>query len=105
MEKGRGSYEENRDCNLLQSNGISVNRTMHNKMEIDGTSSSADMSSISLFSGVGYIEHPVSKFDTLAGIAIKYGVEVIMHSEFVYCSFVFWFLLVSCLIQKVYWPP
>lgn len=76
MEKGRGSYEENRDCNLLQSNGISVNRTMHNKMEIDGTSSSADMSSISLFSGVGYIEHPVSKFDTLAGIAIKYGVEV-----------------------------
>ncbi|KAB1206277.1 hypothetical protein CJ030_MR7G011770 [Morella rubra] len=25
---------------------------------------------------VGYIEHPVSKFDTLAGIAIKYGVEV-----------------------------
>lgn len=30
--------------------------------------------------GVGgslsYIEHPVSKFDTLAGVAIKYGVEV-----------------------------
>ncbi|KAF5450085.1 hypothetical protein F2P56_030462 [Juglans regia] len=25
---------------------------------------------------VGYIEHPVSKLDTLAGIAIKYGVEV-----------------------------
>lgn len=24
----------------------------------------------------GYIEHRVSKFDTLAGIAIKYGVEV-----------------------------
>uniref|UniRef100_A0A5B6ZP83 LysM domain-containing protein n=1 Tax=Davidia involucrata TaxID=16924 RepID=A0A5B6ZP83_DAVIN len=26
--------------------------------------------------GVGYIEHPVSKLDTLAGVAIKYGVEV-----------------------------
>ncbi|VVB17518.1 unnamed protein product [Arabis nemorensis] len=26
--------------------------------------------------GVGYIEHRVSKFDTLAGIAIRYGVEV-----------------------------
>ncbi|KAI4347362.1 hypothetical protein L6164_008178 [Bauhinia variegata] len=26
--------------------------------------------------GVNYIEHPVSKLDTLAGVAIKYGVEV-----------------------------
>lgn len=26
--------------------------------------------------GTSYIEHLVSKFDTLAGIAIKYGVEV-----------------------------
>ncbi|TKY45838.1 LysM and peptidoglycan-binding domain-containing protein 2 [Spatholobus suberectus] len=26
--------------------------------------------------GVSYIEHQVSKFDTLAGVAIKYGVEV-----------------------------
>ncbi|XP_060670713.1 uncharacterized protein LOC107435093 [Ziziphus jujuba] len=26
--------------------------------------------------GVGYIQHPVSKLDTLAGVAIKYGVEV-----------------------------
>lgn len=26
--------------------------------------------------GAGYIEHVVSKFDTLAGVAIKYGVEV-----------------------------
>ncbi|CAK9152125.1 unnamed protein product [Ilex paraguariensis] len=25
--------------------------------------------------GVSYIEHPVSKLDTLAGVAIKYGVE------------------------------
>lgn len=27
--------------------------------------------------GANYIEHHVSKFDTLAGVAIKYGVEVI----------------------------
>ncbi|MBA0606092.1 hypothetical protein Godav_018606 [Gossypium davidsonii] len=26
--------------------------------------------------GNGYIEHPVSRFDTMAGVAIKYGVEV-----------------------------
>ncbi|KAA0058575.1 Peptidoglycan-binding LysM domain-containing protein, putative isoform 1 [Cucumis melo var. makuwa] len=70
MEKGRGSYEENRDRHIVQSNG--VNRTM----KMNGTSSSEDLWSISLCSGVGYIEHPVSKFDTLAGIAIKYGVEV-----------------------------
>lgn len=28
--------------------------------------------------GSNYIEHRVSKFDTLAGVAIKYGVEVIV---------------------------
>lgn len=28
--------------------------------------------------GCNYIEHRVSKFDTLAGVAIKYGVEVIV---------------------------
>lgn len=27
--------------------------------------------------GLNYIEHPVSKLDTLAGVAIRYGVEVI----------------------------
>jgi len=53
-----------------------MNRTQNN-MDIDEPSST-DLSSISLFSGVGFIEHPVSKYDTLAGIAIKYGVEVIM---------------------------
>ena len=26
--------------------------------------------------GAGHIEHTVSKLDTLAGVAIKYGVEV-----------------------------
>ncbi|XWS63307.1 hypothetical protein CRYUN_Cryun06bG0084100 [Craigia yunnanensis] len=31
---------------------------------------------VSSYSGAGFIEHPVSRFDTLAGVAIKYGVEV-----------------------------
>ncbi|KAK1387316.1 LysM domain-containing protein [Heracleum sosnowskyi] len=45
-------------------------------------SSSSPFSSCSPFSGrlsvgcTNYIEHHVSKFDTLAGVAIKYGVEV-----------------------------
>lgn len=30
--------------------------------------------------GGNYIEHTVSRFDTLAGVAIKYGVEVIILS-------------------------
>lgn len=29
--------------------------------------------------GLNYIQHPVSKFDTLAGVAIKYGVEVLIN--------------------------
>ncbi|GMJ13008.1 hypothetical protein like AT5G08200 [Hibiscus trionum] len=36
---------------------------------------SHNLSSSSL-PGAGFIEHPVSRFDTLAGVAIKYGVEV-----------------------------
>lgn len=38
---------------------------------------------------VGYIEHPVSKLDTLAGVAIKYGVEV---------CFFYYALTIICLI-------
>lgn len=34
--------------------------------------------------GAGYIEHPVSKFDTLAGVAIKYGVEVDFIAPYIY---------------------
>ncbi|GMG98898.1 hypothetical protein Nepgr_000738 [Nepenthes gracilis] len=37
---------------------------------------SSPFASSSSSSPVGFIEHPVSKMDTLAGIAIKYGVEV-----------------------------
>lgn len=32
--------------------------------------------------GMNYIEHPVSKMDTLAGVAIRYGVEVIKITSF-----------------------
>ena len=34
----------------------------------------------SSLSGAGFIEHPISRFDTLAGVAIKYGVEVTISS-------------------------
>ncbi|CAA7410633.1 unnamed protein product [Spirodela intermedia] len=40
------------------------------------TSSFSSSSSISSASGLNFIEHRVSKMDTLAGVAIKYGVEV-----------------------------
>jgi hypothetical protein len=43
----------------------------------DGTSTSSSSSSI------GYIEHMISKLDTLAGVVIKYGVKVTnSHSRF-----------------------
>jgi hypothetical protein len=39
----------------------------------DRSPSSSDASTSG---GAGHIEHTVSKLDTLAGVAIKYGVEV-----------------------------
>lgn len=44
------------------------------------SSSPVSVSSCSPFSSIGanYIEHTVSRFDTLAGVAIKYGVEVLL---------------------------
>ena len=41
------------------------------------TSSRSSSSPIPSATGLNYIEHRVSKMDTLAGVAIKYGVEVI----------------------------
>lgn len=38
--------------------------------------------------GVGCIVHTVTKFDTLAGVAIKYGVEVVFNFHYV-CRFMF----------------
>ena len=51
--------------------------------ESNGFDSISMVSTSSCFpaSGVNFIEHQVSEMDTLAGVAIKYGVEVI-GSEF-----------------------
>lgn len=43
---------------------------------LSGGSSSPPRSLPASAAGLNYIQHPVSKFDTLAGVAIKYGVEV-----------------------------
>ncbi|KAH8503037.1 hypothetical protein H0E87_014383 [Populus deltoides] len=61
----------------------------YNKSEINGkgkgritlpsppsTTTATSSASTSSNGGSGFIEHPVSKLDTLAGVAIKYGVEV-----------------------------
>lgn len=59
----------------------------YNKSEINGKgkgritlpsppSTTTATSPTSSNGGSGFIEHPVSKLDTLAGVAIKYGVEV-----------------------------
>lgn len=44
--------------------------------------------------GFSFIQHPVSRLDTLAGIAIKYGVEVhlsfILGSRFSFCTIFYW---------------
>ncbi|KAE8672723.1 Detected protein of confused Function [Hibiscus syriacus] len=46
-----------------------------NDYNVSGNGKSQSSSPSSL-PGAGLIEHPVSRFDTLAGVAIKYGVEV-----------------------------
>ncbi|KAG1359525.1 hypothetical protein COCNU_08G009710 [Cocos nucifera] len=43
---------------------------------LDGAISPSSSPPSSCYPGAKYIEHHVSKMDTLAGIAIKYGVEV-----------------------------
>lgn len=48
--------------------------------------------------GKNYIEHQVSKRDTLAGVAIKYGVEVGV-SLFLNLGFFSCFILMICLIS------
>lgn len=50
-------------------------------------SSPKSVSSCSPFSssGANYIEHTVSRFDTLAGVAIKYGVEVLLSADVCVC--------------------
>jgi len=51
------------------------------KYEYDENLPNRQMMMVSSFASTSpptpvYIQHPISKFDTLAGIAIKYGVEV-----------------------------
>ena len=68
---GFGNYTE------IYSDGIDQNRL--DQPETNGfhtTSTPSSSSSSSSPAKLGYIEHPVSKLDTLAGVAIKYGVEV-----------------------------
>ncbi|XP_019413361.1 PREDICTED: uncharacterized serine-rich protein C215.13-like [Lupinus angustifolius] len=79
-------------CRWEEHNGNGYHHPHHLKMSIyDGNivpngdstiimsssfSSSSSSSSSSPPSAYGYIEHTISKLDTLAGIAIKYGLEV-----------------------------
>ncbi|XP_034683147.1 uncharacterized protein LOC117912599 isoform X1 [Vitis riparia] len=86
-EERRGSYYnygdydyENGNCDRYRVESIMVERDRDNQSPEMSSSwkilpiSSCPSSSSGL--GVGSIEHQVSKMDTLAGIAIKYGVEV-----------------------------
>lgn len=43
---------------------------------LPASSESSTSIGVGVNGGPSYIVHPVSKFDTLAGVAIKYGVEV-----------------------------
>lgn len=55
--------------------------------------------------GLSYIEHQVSKFDTLAGVAIKYGVEVISSLCFFWVRTLNWFRhgKVGCFLYSWFW--
>ncbi|GAA0161102.1 hypothetical protein LIER_17499 [Lithospermum erythrorhizon] len=59
-----------------------VNGHYHDLLDLDNDFSLAVESSSSSTSSLTYIEHSVSKFDTLAGVAIKYGVEVADITKF-----------------------
>ncbi|KAJ6305294.1 hypothetical protein OIU78_020766 [Salix suchowensis] len=59
-----------------RSNGKGKNRITMPSPPSTTTATTMLSASNSSNSGVGFIEHPVSKLDTLAGVAIKYGVEV-----------------------------
>lgn len=56
---------------------------------LTSSSSSSGCTSMSAGGGTTYIQHTVSKFDTLAGVAIRYGVEV--DSFFFFFSIIFFF--------------
>lgn len=51
--------------------------------------------------GVGFIEHRVSKLDTLAGVAIKYGVEVDSLFLFIHISIYLFFFFIILLESDI----
>lgn len=71
---------ENGSCDRFLVENVMLERDRDNHSpEVSSSSTILPVSSFPLSSsgiGVSFIEHHVSKMDTLAGIAIKYGVEV-----------------------------
>lgn len=62
-----------------------------------GSDSSMTSSNLPMMApGANYIEHQVSKMDTLAGVAIKYGVEVKSQVNSISFAVVDSKLLLSC---------
>ncbi|KAL9992697.1 putative LysM domain-containing protein [Helianthus debilis subsp. tardiflorus] len=55
---------------------LTANSKVYNGVSLTSAMQHADGASSVGNGGVGCIEHTVTKFDTLAGVAIKYGVEV-----------------------------
>ncbi|KAG2701780.1 hypothetical protein I3843_06G055800 [Carya illinoinensis] len=70
MERERRNGSHNYNSFTVRCNGGSRDR------DIESLPFASPPSALSSGGAVGYIEHTVSKLDTLAGIAIKYGVEV-----------------------------
>ncbi len=79
MEKERRNGNRNRNCNNNNNCGVDQGngdrRVCRDSFPISSSSSSSSSSVVS------FIQHPVSKMDTLAGIAIKYGVEVSKYPQ------------------------
>ena len=73
-----GDYDyENGNCNRFRMENVVLERDRDDQgPEILSSSMILPVSSSPSGIGVSFIEHHVSKMDTLAGIAIKYGVEV-----------------------------
>ena len=73
MEKERRNGNRNRNCNNNNNCGVDQGNGDRRVCR--------DSFPISSSSVVSFIQHPVSKMDTLAGIAIKYGVEVSKYPQ------------------------
>lgn len=71
-DNGYGFVDRSEGCRVKSP---SISSSVSKILRITSPTSSPPLSSPP--TGANYIEHPVSKFDTLAGIAIKYGVEVL----------------------------